>query len=87
MEFKEFIKDIKEEKINEAYVKSAGFKSADKSIYSLYRALNPKSNLCLGLIKGVGDKAMVEQEFKEMHKHIDAIMSIWKNLEHTIDQK
>jgi hypothetical protein len=69
------------EELNEAYVKSVGYKAAQERIEDLARQLDPNSRLCKGISKAADN---VAPEFREMKKHMDEIYSIWQDVEYTI---
>ena len=69
------------EELNEAYVKSAGYKAAQERIEGLAAQLDPNSRLCKGISKAADN---VTAEFREMKKHMDEIYSIWQDVEYTI---
>lgn len=83
MEFKEFagIKAKETEQLEESYTKSAGYHAANDAINLLEKVLNPNSALCKGISKGADN---VAPEFKEMQKHMNAILDLWDEVNMTI---
>ena len=73
---------LSEDKVNERYVKSAGYKAAVERIEGLSRQLDPMSRLCKSISKGADN---VVPEFKEMEKHMEEIISIWNEIEMMIE--
>lgn len=73
---------LNEDKVNERYVKSAGYKAAVERIEGLSRQLDPMSRLCKSISKGADN---VVPEFKEMEKHMEEIISIWNEIEMMIE--
>jgi len=78
------MKNVKlyEDFINEGYVKSKGYNFAVERLEALSAQLDPNSRLCKSISKSADN---VAPEFKEMKKHMDEILSIWQEIEYTIE--
>lgn len=73
---------MEEEKLEERYAISQGYKAAEKNINMLVKVLDPNSNLCKGISKGVGD---VTGEFKKMQKLMEDVSYWWDEVAMIID--